>query len=135
MMLDLDHFKKINDTYGHNSGDDVLASTAHLILGMIRQSDCLIRYGGDEFLLVLPDTPADKAIDVAERIRIAVGNKSCNNRENDKHTDTNVFVTISIGVAHINNEKVSSRDFIERADMALYKAKETRNTVVLYSDI
>jgi len=133
MMLDLDYFKKVNDIFGHNFGDDVLSSTAHLVLGMIRQTDCLIRYGGEEFLLILPDTPADKAFEVAERIRIAISKKSRSYREGDKNAHSKLNVTISIGVAHINNEKISTRDFIERADNALYKAKEDRNKVVLYT--
>ncbi len=125
IMLDLDHFKNVNDTYGHLAGDYVLKETVRLLRDkVLRTSDVLGRYGGEEFCIIMSEAALRTGNDVAERIRKAV----------EKHEfvfDSNkLVVTISAGVAQISKQEESSKDLIEAADKALYRAKETgRNKV------
>ena len=116
IMLDIDYFKKYNDTYGHSAGDQLLVDIAKIISGEMREVDVIVRYGGEEFLVMLPETEAEKAREAAERIRKAVESK--------------VGVTVSLGVASYNKEMQTKEDLINRADMALYLAKQNgRNRV------
>ncbi len=125
LMLDIDHFKQTNDTFGHPAGDYVLKETCSLIKNkMIRQKDALGRYGGEEFALVLRETPLRIAIDVAERIRSAI----------EKHNYTfdgrQIPVTISIGAATLDSTSKQPEDLVATADKALYDAKnQGRNRV------
>ena len=122
-MLDIDHFKKINDTHGHLCGDYTLRKISELLQELVRTSDILGRYGGEEFCCVLPETPFDQAVVLAERCRdqIAVSPLSC--------TDQQTRVTVSIGVTGMNRDD-SLDSIIKRADDALYQAKhEGRNRV------
>ena len=125
LMLDIDHFKKINDQFGHLAGDQVLKECSSLIKNrMIRQNDVLGRYGGEEFALVLRDTPLQIAVDVAERIRTAIEKNAFTFEEN------NIPVTISIGVAAYDSTSQIPEDLIQLADKALYEAKnQGRNRV------
>ena len=126
MMLDVDHFKNVNDTHGHLAGDAVLTNIAQTIKSTLREIDCLGRYGGEEFLVILPDTDGQQAIKSAERIRKAV-NESITHYE-----DCSLKVTISIGVAEIQKTDDNEDDLINRADDALYSAKENgRDRLVL----
>jgi len=124
LFLDLDYFKKINDSFGHHNGDLVLQSTARCISQQIRDSDLLSRYGGEEFVLLLLDSDHDKALEIAERIREAV-----ENREVVLMDDKRVNVTVSIGVAIIAGKTdMPAEDLalklVDGADEALYRAKE-----------
>ena len=123
IMGDIDHFKDVNDTYGHGVGDKVLESVAGLLKKALRKTDILGRYGGEEFLAVLPRTPLEKAGAVAERIRRAV--------EGESKEASGVSVTISLGVAlYAHGDTAAS--LIDKGDDCLYRAKrEGRNRVVV----
>jgi len=124
-MFDIDHFKSINDTYGHEVGDKVLKKVAGEILATLRQSDCLGRIGGEEFLLIAPETSPDSARVLAERIRQNVSYLTFEEMAGRQ-------VTVSIGVAQMFDEK-SLEELIRHADGALYTAKtEGRNQVVVF---
>jgi diguanylate cyclase (GGDEF)-like protein len=127
VMLDIDHFKKVNDTFGHQSGDRILQQLGVIISEFLRKSDIPSRYGGEEFALLLPETPRDNANLAAERLR--------------KKIEAAVFkidvapyeikVTVSMGCAGMEPEMGSWEDLLKKADDALYKAKESgRNRVV-----
>jgi diguanylate cyclase (GGDEF)-like protein len=129
IVLDVDDFKCINDTFGHRTGDRVLVSVAHEMTASVRDADVTCRWGGDEFLVFLGDTGPGDALATAERIRSAIW--SCSNEQDDMC----VLVTASIGVASATpKEAVSLEALIERADQALYTAKDSgRNRVVAHS--
>ncbi|WP_456325096.1 diguanylate cyclase [Desulfonauticus submarinus] len=127
LMLDLDHFKRINDTYGHSAGDKILKQIATIIKQSLRESDVAIRFGGEEFLVFLNDTTIEATQMVAERIRTTV--------EDTPLTWKDYFInmTISIGVAIFPHHGNSLLTVTELADKALYQAKKTgRNCVVMY---
>lgn len=118
VMLDIDFFKKVNDQFGHLVGDTVLIILAKLLKEHLRSVDLCCRYGGEEFVICLPDTNQEGARDVAERIRIAVSQESILASE-----DSELFISVSLGVATgLENEKVEA--ILKRADVALYKAKD-----------
>ena len=119
LMLDLDHFKAVNDTYGHPVGDRVLQAAAHAIRRVIREGDVLVRYGGEEFLVILPGSSrADLAL-AADRIRRAVADTTV------ADGDQSIAVTVSIGGCSLPETNVErSADLVERADVALYAAKD-----------
>lgn len=126
IMLDIDHFKKINDTYGHKSGDEVIISLANLMLNQQRQSDIICRYGGEEFVMLLPNTPLADATQIAEKLRRKIATQSIKSQTGDT-----IFFTISAGTASVN---LKTEDTIEkalhRADEALYQAKNSgRNRI------
>lgn len=125
VMIDADHFKRINDRYGHSVGDEVLIAIAEIARDMLRENDLLARVGGEEFVLVLPQTDLDRARRVAERLRVAL-------REGlDKDFPDLPPVTISQGVAVMRDGDVSHEGALHRADQALYEAKRLgRNCVV-----
>jgi diguanylate cyclase (GGDEF)-like protein len=125
MMLDIDHFKAINDTHGHNGGDMVLQKVAEVIKGIIRDSDVFVRTGGEEFIIILPDCPSDHGIKLAERIRKTIEGIEFVYKEN------RIWVTISIGITeYIRGQDLN--EFKKRADQALYQAKKSgRNRVVV----
>jgi len=126
MMLDVDHFKNVNDTHGHLAGDAVLTNTAQTIKNTLREIDRLGRYGGEEFLVILPETDVHQATKSAERIRKAV-KESITDYENNT-----LKVTVSIGVAVIQSTDNNENDLINRADDALYSAKgKGRDQVVI----
>ncbi len=124
MMMDLDHFKKINDTYGHLVGDRVLVAVAEVLKNYFRTADFIARFGGEEFCVILPETPLPAAHLTAERIRMAISNIKIvdNGRE--------IGVTISIGIAAFDPRMASPLLLIEEADRKLYIAKQSgRNRV------
>jgi diguanylate cyclase len=125
-MVDIDHFKQINDTYGHVVGDKVLAMVARLLRESVKGRDKVARYGGEEFALLLPDTPLPGAIAVAESVRATV------EASRFRRTDTGEpirQVTVSLGVARYR-EGESAEDFVYRCDLALYRSKKQgRNRV------
>ena len=126
IMADLDHFKSINDTYGHEFGDKVLALTAEQIMKCTRYEDCSARYGGEEFVSCLSGISDNQVIEIMERIRTQVENVLILHEETNK----NIPITISIGGANIP-EGTNVTEAIQLADKALYIAKKKRNTCVL----
>lgn len=116
MMVDIDLFKAINDTWGHVTGDHVLAATAETLTECVRDSDCVFRYGGEEFAVVLANTSLEGAIQLADRIRECIG---ANRVEIDGDS---LGVTVSIGVAALKPGE-SSEELVNRADRHLYQAK------------
>ena len=126
LMLDIDHFKVINDTYGHPAGDDVIIATADILSEGIREVDAAGRYGGEEFVVTLEETDSDGAMIVAERLRKKIEKTIVT------HGDA-IHFTISIGIAELGPEHGSVADWLEAADKALYRAKEAgRNQAVVY---
>ena len=124
-MFDLDHFKKLNDLFGHPVGDEVLRSVAASMQASIRQPDILGRYGGEEFALLMPDTDAAMAMHVAERIRVAV------QMHGVEWEGQRLSVTVSGGVAAFASHGAAADTLIAAADAALYEAKRAgRNLVV-----
>jgi len=117
IMFDIDNFKKINDTYGHTIGDMVLTKLAEIIKKEIRKEDLFIRYGGEEFLIILPNSNLQNTYKVAEKIRQQIENLEINIGE--KH----LKFTISVGISEIRDNDTSLFDAIKRADINLYKAK------------
>lgn len=130
MMIDIDFFKKVNDTYGHASGDAVLRGVASIIKSTLRESDIPSRYGGEEFAVLLPYTHIEEAKIVGERLRKAV--ESTPIEINDESTEVkSINVTISMGLAEFN-KKETGEELFARADKALYDAKESgRNKVCI----
>lgn len=116
-MLDIDFFKKVNDSYGHAAGDNVIRALANLLRQRLRRIDSLGRYGGEEFLVVLPDCPPDQALRILDEIR---------QRFADLHfiADGQQFsVTLSAGIASTDDAPASADDLLDKADRALYTAK------------
>jgi len=127
LMLDLDHFKQFNDTFGHLRGDELLRAVARVLRENVRSMDLAARYGGEEFAMILPGVDLDQARRAAERIRQQVARMAF-------HGDTPV--TVSIGVTSLDPARgdESPQAFARRADLALYRAKQTgRNRVCVYA--
>ena len=136
LFFDVDHFKQVNDTYGHNEGDMVLREVATLIRMNLRTSDVIARYGGEEFSAILNNTDNEKASEIAERIRLSIAE-----REYKLASGENIHVSISIGVStihagnyHIDVNKLGQQ-LVQSADKCLYQAKQSgRNRVISTSD-
>lgn len=129
LMLDVDRFKRVNDTYGHQTGDAVLRHIARVGASTLREADVFCRYGGEEFMALLPDTPKNRAITPAEHIRRAVETSDIASIVPGVH---DLRVTVSIGVATYPDDARTRASLIGFADDALYRAKETgRNRVVV----
>jgi diguanylate cyclase (GGDEF)-like protein len=121
IMLDVDHFKSYNDNFGHQAGDEVLRRVAVVLRDATRVIDCVGRYGGEEFAVILPETGSSGALEVAERIRARVQGEKFEHRE----------VTVSVGVSEYPSDGDSADAIISIADAALYAAKHGgRNRVV-----
>jgi diguanylate cyclase (GGDEF)-like protein len=118
VMIDIDHFKKINDTYGHMFGDKVLQELSQILCSMVRGSDIVGRYGGEEFGIILPEISYDNALQLCERLRAKIEGHRF------ESSDRAVGITISVGASlqHINFDSGYS-EIISNADQALYKAK------------
>ncbi|WP_456485580.1 GGDEF domain-containing protein [Hydrogenimonas sp.] len=127
LMLDIDFFKKVNDTYGHDVGDKFIKLLSRTILENIRKGDIAARYGGEEFVVLLHNSTKDGAVKVAERIRKEFSEKTVHLQ------GENIKKTVSIGVAFMPEQAKTMREAIKYADVALYKAKESgRNKVVVF---
>ena len=124
ILIDLDHFKLINDTYGHSAGDAVLAQFAQLCSRLLRKADIFGRMGGEEFAVTLPETPLAGARQVGEKIRQRVADTAF---KIDKQRS--ITFTVSIGVASRRKEDTSFKNLLFRADQLLYQAKVSRNCV------
>jgi diguanylate cyclase (GGDEF)-like protein len=123
LMLDLDHFKQINDSYGHGRGDDVLAAVGATLQASVRDSDFVGRYGGEEFVMLLPGTTRDDAVQVGEKIRAAVGVITV--------PGVSRLLTVSVGIAVLPDDAGESVALLRHADRRLYAAKANgRNQVV-----
>ena len=134
IYYDLDHFKKVNDTYGHNAGDKILKESAEIVKNVIRKDDIQGRFGGEEFIIVLPNTDAQTAADLAERIRIAVASHPFHLEQDvgSGRTLTEHTQTISIGVSELSPAMNSVAEFMDDADKKLYQSKQTgRNRVTV----
>ena len=124
-MLDIDFLKKVNDTHGHQCGDFIIKSVSSQIASIIRKTDILARYGGEEFCCMLPETNLNHALDLGERFREVVAN------QNHNYRDVSINITISLGVAELQENDPSPDFLLKKADDALYEAKKTgRNKIV-----
>ena len=127
MMFDIDHFKKVNDSFGHPAGDAVIQATATAVRGLIRSTDISGRYGGEEFVVLLIDTPVDAAQIVAERLRRLVEAQPV------RHAEHEIRYTISVGLAEIGADMPDHKIWIGCADAALYDSKHGgRNRTTVY---
>ncbi len=135
LFMDLDHFKQVNDTHGHLTGDRALQSVATTIMPLLRKSDVLARFGGEEFTILLPDTDKNHALEIAERIRFEVSQISIVDDHNCPFS-----ITLSIGVStwQVNNQKITFEDaqnfLISQADKGVYLAKESGRNCVRFAD-
>ncbi len=135
IMSDIDFFKKVNDTYGHSVGDCVLKTVAKTIKKELREEDIASRYGGEEFIFLLPHTNIEEAQIVAERLRKAIEKKKINIEDYNIENTKEISVTISIGVSKFNKADKIPEILYKKADEALYQAKEGgRNRVVVYKE-
>ncbi|HJD54285.1 MAG TPA: PleD family two-component system response regulator [Rickettsia endosymbiont of Proechinophthirus fluctus] len=126
LMCDIDNFKHVNDTYGHQAGDKVLTIVSRILKNTLRVTDLIARFGGEEFTILLTDIDISKAIETAERVRVKIEYMNFHIEDQIEHLKT----TISIGVTQYKKEE-SIESFIERADKAMYEAKTTgKNKVV-----
>jgi len=129
-MIDLDHFKTINDTCGHDVGDETLRKVAEIVGNNLRKVDVFARFGGEEFVLALPETDLEKALHVAERLRRQVADTPMTDQA------TPIRTTVSIGVTVVGHEPADLATALKQADKALYMAKRNgRNRVEVYSDL
>jgi diguanylate cyclase (GGDEF)-like protein/PAS domain S-box-containing protein len=125
MMIDCDHFKKVNDRWGHETGDEVLVSLVRICRSRLRGDDTIMRWGGEEFLLLLPETRRDTAAKLAERLRAEL-ESACVMRD-----ATKIVTTVSIGIAEVGAADSCADDVVRRADCLLYQAKRAgRNRVI-----
>ena len=125
LLIDLDNFKDVNDTFGHKAGDDVLKGVAGLLRQRMRQTDVVARIGGDEFAVLLPQTDADRAQTVADEVVKALG------RQTAVLADQSIRITASVGVAMFDG--LTDIEVLAYADLAMYEAKETgRNRFAIY---
>jgi diguanylate cyclase (GGDEF)-like protein len=121
MMVDIDHFKLVNDRYGHAVGDQVIKTVADVLKSSTRDSDLVARYGGEEFCVILPDTSQKVATEIAEKLRLSIEKSSC----------AGVKVTVSLGTSSLNQHPNKPDELVNQADKALYAAKQSgRNRVI-----
>ena len=132
LLLDMDHFKAVNDEYGHDIGDKVLKELARILNETIRESDIIIRYGGEEFIVLLVNIKTEEqAISVANKIRIKVSEN-----EIDVYAGSKLRKTVSIGLSMFPEDSSSLESVIKNADIALYEAKNKgRSQFLKYSDL
>ena len=126
IMIDLDHFKRINDQHGHQVGDQALRAFAARLLARIRKTDILARYGGEEFAILVPETTGPSALILANDLR------SITSEERWRCCDVDLQMTISIGIAEECAEMPNHEALLKKADEALYEAKAGRNRAILY---
>jgi diguanylate cyclase (GGDEF)-like protein len=126
VMFDIDHFKAVNDTYGHQCGDFVLKQVANAALQTFRKTDTVFRYGGEEFAVILTETDIEQSIIPLERFRKTIQTLGLN------YLGQQIDVTVSIGACQLTSEMTTKEEFLQKADEALYEAKNSgRNKTVL----
>jgi diguanylate cyclase (GGDEF)-like protein len=125
-MLDIDFFKKINDNYGHDTGDVVIKKISDILLEQTREQDIVGRLGGEEFGVLLVNSQLEEVINIAQRIRTTV------EKEIISHNSNTINVTVSIGISMKNENLKDFKEFIKSADLNLYKAKESGRNKVIY---
>ncbi|MDB1125758.1 GGDEF domain-containing protein [Vibrio algarum] len=131
LMLDLDHFKLVNDSYGHNAGDFILREFAYLCTQQLRETDFIFRVGGEEFTILLPMTDIATAYTIGERIRLFTESHIFYFKELNQKID----ISVSIGISCFSDTSPSFKELMTQADKALYKAKQNgRNQVCAYSN-
>ncbi|QBF83526.1 diguanylate cyclase [Shewanella maritima] len=118
VMLDIDHFKQVNDKYGHPAGDKVIQNIAHILKQSLRETDCAGRYGGEEFAIVLAKTSAEDALNFTERLRQKIEASEI------IHDNRKISVTVSLGINELNDGVVNTSNWLSGADKALYQAKQ-----------
>jgi diguanylate cyclase (GGDEF)-like protein/PAS domain S-box-containing protein len=129
IMIDIDHFKLVNDKFGHLAGDEVLNSVSGISKKLLRQIDIMFRYGGEEFMIILPETNQEEALNVAERIRSTIAETVI------QIIKGSVKLTVSIGVSEYGEKYPAPNEFIESVDSAMYDAKKAgRNCVRVFSE-
>jgi len=127
LMIDIDHFKQINDSLGHSAGDEALRQVANACRDNLRQVDLICRYGGEEFVCLLPETSLANAAQTAERLRRCIEILAIQTHHHQVH------LTVSIGVTCNFQPELSLQEMIDHADMAMYAAKQAgRNSVKIY---
>ena len=128
IMFDIDHFKDVNDTYGHQAGDEVIRQTSKTLRRTIRKTDIAGRYGGEEFCVILVDTEKDNAMILSERLRERIEALTV------EHDDLKIKFKISLGVSQLDESIADYKEWLEQSDKALYYSKENgRNQSTLYS--
>lgn len=132
LLLDIDHFKEINDTYGHPVGDRILQRLSHILKQSVREADVVARYGGEEFAVILPEATEEVSYRTGERLRERIEEEEFKVGSFNK----TISVTVSGGVSSYPNDGESPQELIQKADEALYKAKqEGRNQIIHYQDL
>jgi len=132
IMLDIDYFKAVNDTFGHLVGDSLLKGFAAVLSSQVRRNDLVARYGGEEFLIILPETNAEGAYAVAEKIRTYLGKKEWTIKESGKRIGQ---IKASMGIAQYKLDETANQ-VVNRADESMYQAKRTgRDRIVIHSDL
>lgn len=135
ILMDIDHFKKVNDEYGHQVGDAIVQWVAQLLRGSLRTTDKPARYGGDELAVILPETSREHALVVAERLRKKIANSAVTVADSNRQP-LDVTITVSVGVASVPEDANNEENLVAAADAALYEAKRSgRNCTVRYSTI
>ena len=129
MIMDIDDFKNINDTYGHSIGDDVIQFVANTLISTVRKSDICVRFGGEEFVILLPNTPLDDAKVLAEKIRQKVDKSKIKISDNKT-----IHFTLSIGVSEVENGDLTIEESLKKADDALYEAKSAGKNLVRFNN-
>jgi diguanylate cyclase (GGDEF)-like protein len=131
LLLDIDHFKRINDSYGHQVGDVVLAELAQLIVNTVRTTDIVTRYGGEEIMVIAPSTPLKTATNLAERLRKIIEHRPLDVPAKLHRKLKALHITVSVGVACFGQSANDFQSLIQSADEALYRAKKKgRNCVI-----
>ena len=129
LMIDIDHFKKVNDSHGHEIGNQALVHVARLIIGQVRKLDLVCRYGGEEFAVILPETDLHAAIPVAERIRLTLAETPL------QHGELQLKLTASLGLTTYQPYSLSSAaELISQADHYLYEAKQSGRNRLCHTD-
>ncbi len=132
LMIDIDHFKRFNDQYGHLLGDEVLKIVARTLTDLLKGRDVVARFGGEEFVAILPDTPIDGAMKIAETVRRVIADKQLKRKDTGENYGS---INVSIGVAHFRRDCDTLPTLIRRADEALYQSKHHgRNRVTKAAD-
>ena len=127
LIIDVDYFKKINDSYGHVFGDKVLKNVANLLNNNIRVCDTLARFGGEEFVIILPETTGEDAVELGQKLRTLIEHTSIS-----YDGEQTINCTVSIGVTQFDTEIENLNELINRADIALYRAKESGRNQTLF---